>query len=236
MFAVKQVDKRSNGARHHKFVSDLKMERDIISGLNHPHIVTYFGSEETETSLSMYVLCPLQIALLIHDRFMEYLPGASIGSCLRKYGRFNEELIKSFTTQIFDALVYLHASHIIHRVRHHYTRPSPLLIPIPLQNIEANNVLVDSGGICKLSGFGNAQRTDDKQASWLPMRGTVPWTAPEVTGCQGAKRYGPKIDVWSAGYLFLEMWNGSTRRNGDMVKVSYVSTRVLGVLIKNIHL
>ena len=57
--------------------------------------------------------------------FLEYVPGGSIASILRKHGRFNEDVTKSFTSQILDGLDYLHSKGIIHRVSC-LTSPSPL--------------------------------------------------------------------------------------------------------------
>lgn len=48
--------------------------------------------------------------------FLEYVPGGSIGSCLLKHGKFNEEVTKSFTEQILTGLEYLHSKGILHRV------------------------------------------------------------------------------------------------------------------------
>jgi len=111
--------------------------------------------------------------------------------------------------------------------------------PIPLQNIEAGNILVDPSGMCKLSGFGNAQRVDDDRASWTPMRGTAFWTAPEVTKSQGGKRYGPKVDIWGAGCVLLKMWTeGRALRDIDMitlvVKVSRAPMSNLGLSPRSI--
>lgn len=228
MAAVKQVEKNKDAQRLN-LVSELKKEQEILRGLDHPNIVAYLGSEETPTCLSMYVVRSLvrsRSSITQTGRFLEYVPGGSIGSCLREHGRFDEQVIKSFTAQILQGLVYLHTNHIIHRVK---ALPLTLVhvpltpVAIPLQNIEANNILVYPTGICKISGFGNAQRTDDG-ASWTPMRGTVFWTAPEVIGSRDRKRYGPKVDIWSAGCVLLRMWMGGRAwRYGDvfalMVKV-----------------
>ena len=50
--------------------------------------------------------------------FLEYVPGGSVGSCLRDYGKFDENVTKSFTAQILGGLAYLHLKNIIHRVSH----------------------------------------------------------------------------------------------------------------------
>lgn len=35
---------------------------------------------------------------------------------MRKYGRFSEETVKSFTRQVLEGLAYLHGTGILHRV------------------------------------------------------------------------------------------------------------------------
>ena len=52
----------------------------------------------------------------MHYSFLEYVPGGSIASILRKHGRFDENVTKLFTSQILDGLDYLHSKGIIHRV------------------------------------------------------------------------------------------------------------------------
>src|SRR5258708_10439819 len=48
--------------------------------------------------------------------FLEYIPGGSVGSCLRKYGKFHGDIIKSFTRDILEGLSYLHSVVVLHRV------------------------------------------------------------------------------------------------------------------------
>lgn len=180
MIAVKQVEMPTtpsdkNDSRQANFVQALKMESETLKDLDHPHIVAYLGFEETPNFLSI---------------FLEYVPGGSIGSCLRDHGKFDEYVTKSFTAQILDGLAYLHSKNIIHR------------------DLKADNILVEKTGICKISDFGISKRTDDDQGAFTAMQGTVFWMAPEVIGSQKGKGYNSKVDIWSVGCVVLEMWAG----------------------------
>ncbi|KAG2120796.1 MAP kinase [Suillus discolor] len=187
MIAVKQVeipvtasDRKDN--RQMSFVQALKMESETLKDLDHPHIVQYLGFEETPTFLSI---------------FLEYVPGGSVGSCLRDHGKFDEEVTKSFTGQILEGLEYLHSKNIIHR------------------DLKADNILVEKTGICKISDFGISKRTDDLNGmASTAMQGTVFWMAPEVIHPQ-KKGYNSKIDIWSVGCVVLEMWAGKRPWSDD---------------------
>jgi mitogen-activated protein kinase kinase kinase len=189
MFAVKQVethvaDSTSDRkvSRQMQFVQALKMEIETLKDLDHPHIVQYLGFEETTTLLSI---------------FLEYVPGGSIGRCLRDHGKFNEEVTKLFTGQILEGLEYLHSRNIIHR------------------DLKADNILLENTGICKISDFGSSKRTDDVDgtASHV-MQGTVFWMAPEAIHPKN-RGYDAKIDIWSLGCVVLEMWSGMRPWSND---------------------
>ena len=179
--AVKEVEVNPKAAggdkkRMQELVAALDQEIDTMQHLDHINIVQYLGCERKETSISI---------------FLEYIPGGSIGSCLRKHGKFEEPVVASLTQQTLSGLAYLHREGILHR------------------DLKADNILLDLDGTCKISDFGISKKTDniygnDKTNS---MQGSVFWMAPEVIRSQG-EGYSAKVDIWSLGCVVLEMFAG----------------------------
>lgn len=181
VLAVKQVEinPRIAGADTDKIkemVAALDQEIDTMQHLEHGNIVQYLGCERGELSISIY---------------LEYISGGSIGSCLRKHGKFQESVVKSLTRQTLSGLAYLHEMGILHR------------------DLKADNILLDVDGTCKISDFGISKKTDDIYGndSSNSMQGTVFWMAPEVIQSQG-QGYSAKVDIWSLGCVVLEMFAG----------------------------
>ncbi|KAH7272053.1 hypothetical protein B0J15DRAFT_387243 [Fusarium solani] len=179
--AVKEVEVNPKAAagdknRMKELVAALDQEIDTMQHLDHVNIVQYLGCERKETSISI---------------FLEYISGGSIGSCLRKHGKFEESVVSSLTRQTLSGLAYLHREGILHR------------------DLKADNILLDLDGTCKISDFGISKKTDniygnDKTNS---MQGSVFWMAPEVIQSQG-EGYSAKVDIWSLGCVVLEMFAG----------------------------
>ncbi|KAK0649380.1 hypothetical protein B0T16DRAFT_130074 [Cercophora newfieldiana] len=179
--AVKEVEVNPKAAQGDKkkmqeLVAALDQEIDTMQHLDHVNIVQYLGCERKETSISI---------------FLEYISGGSIGSCLRKHGKFEEPVVASLTRQTLSGLAYLHREGILHR------------------DLKADNILLDVDGTCKISDFGISKKTDniygnDKTNS---MQGSVFWMAPEVIRSQG-EGYSAKVDIWSLGCVVLEMFAG----------------------------
>lgn len=179
--AVKQVEVSAKAAGNDKdkmreMVAALDQEIDTMQHLDHVNIVQYLGCERKEMSISI---------------FLEYISGGSVGSCLRKHGKFEEVVVSSLTRQTLAGLAYLHREGILHR------------------DLKADNILLDLDGTCKISDFGISKKTDDIYGNDASnsMQGSVFWMAPEVVRSQG-QGYSAKVDIWSLGCVVLEMFAG----------------------------
>jgi mitogen-activated protein kinase kinase kinase len=179
--AVKQVEVSAKAAGNDKqkmreMVAALDIEIDTMQHLDHVNIVQYLGCERKETSISI---------------FLEYISGGSIGSCLRKHGKFEGVVVSSLTRQTLEGLAYLHREGILHR------------------DLKADNILLDLDGTCKISDFGISKKTDNIYGNDATnnMQGSVFWMAPEVVRSQG-QGYSAKVDIWSLGCVVLEMFAG----------------------------
>jgi Protein kinase domain len=188
LIAVKQVEvnPRAGGQERERLkemVRSLDVEIDTMEPLEHPNIVSYLGCERKELSISI---------------FLEYIPGGSIGSVLRKHGKFQEPVVSSLTRQTLEGLAYLHNEGILHR------------------DLKADNILLDIDGTAKISDFGISKKTDNIYGndSSNGMQGSVFWMAPEVIRSQG-QGYSAKVDVWSLGCVVLEMFAGRRPWTGE---------------------
>jgi len=103
MFAVKQVEiaHDQDDERCKAMMDALNAEIETLKDLDHPYIVQYLGYERTDKTLSI---------------FLEYVPGGSVGRCLKKHGRFEEKVIRSLIRQTLEGLAYLHSQGRLHRV------------------------------------------------------------------------------------------------------------------------
>ena len=184
LIAVKQVEVNPDLADRNKIrdmVKSLDQEIDTMQHLDHVNIVQYLGCERKEYSISI---------------FLEYISGGSIGSVLRKHGRFEEPVVASLTRQTLCGLAYLHQEGVLHR------------------DLKADNILLDLDGTCKISDFGISKKSTNPYGNDVSngMQGSVFWMAPEVIRAQVNgevnQGYSAKVDVWSTGCLVLEMFEG----------------------------
>ncbi|AET40720.1 mitogen-activated protein kinase kinase kinase BCK1 Ecym_6344 [Eremothecium cymbalariae DBVPG len=177
MMAVKQVEVPKFGSQDQITVTNVEAlisEVSTLKNLDHLNIVQYLGFENKNG---------------IYSLFLEYVAGGSVGSLIRLYGHFDEQLIRFLTKQVLEGLAYLHRRGILHR------------------DMKADNLLLDNNGVCKISDLGISRKSNNIYSNAeMTMRGTVFWMAPEmVDTTQG---YSAKVDIWSLGCVVLEMFAG----------------------------
>lgn len=100
LMAVKCLSIHERNSNMDRMVGAILSEIETLRSLNHSNIVQYRGTEISDDELHI---------------FMDYVPGGSIASLLKKFGPFPEPLIAVYMKQILDGLAYLHKNKVIHR-------------------------------------------------------------------------------------------------------------------------
>lgn len=108
-------------------MEDTKREIELLGSLEHPNIVCYYGGEVNRAKSHLYI-------------FQEWLPGGSVTSLLKRFGRFDIAVVRNYLSQIICGLAYLHENCVMHR------------------DIKGSNILVNDSGIVKLADFGGSKR------------------------------------------------------------------------------
>ncbi|KAI9127420.1 hypothetical protein K1719_001979 [Acacia pycnantha] len=80
--------------------SSLIKEIQILSQLEHPNIVKYYGAERVRNQLWL---------------FMEYVETGTLTKYISEVGAFRASLVRDTTAQILSALAYLHNKRVVHR-------------------------------------------------------------------------------------------------------------------------
>ncbi|KAM0188761.1 hypothetical protein ACHAPI_010472 [Fusarium lateritium] len=156
--------------------SELRMiesEIDLLKNLHHDNIVKYIGFVKSVDALNI---------------ILEYCENGSLHSICKSYGKFPENLVGVYMTQVLHGLHYLHDQGVIHR------------------DIKGANILTTKDGTVKLADFGVSTSTlaggQDKEAQVV---GTPYWMAPEIIQLSGASS---ASDIWSVGCTVIELLQG----------------------------
>lgn len=119
---------------------------------------------------------------------VRYCENGSLHSIIKAYGKFPENLVGVYMTQVLRGLQYLHDQGVIHR------------------DIKGANILTTKDGTVKLADFGVSTSTlaagQDKEAQVV---GTPYWMAPEIIQLSGASS---ASDIWSVGCTVIELLQG----------------------------
>ncbi|KAI1817338.1 hypothetical protein GGS20DRAFT_574838 [Poronia punctata] len=140
--------------------------------IEHDNIVKYIGFVKSTDCLNI---------------ILEYCENGSLHSICKSYGKFPENLVGVYMTQVLQGLQYLHDQGVIHR------------------DIKGANILTTKDGKVKLADFGVSTSTlagPDKEAQVV---GTPYWMAPEIIELSGAT---PASDIWSLGCTVIELLSG----------------------------
>lgn len=148
----------------------ITLEIDLLKNLDHPNIVKYRGFVKSSESLNI---------------ILEYCENGSLHSISKNFGKFPENLVGIYMSQVLHGLLYLHEQGVIHR------------------DIKGANILTTKYGLVKLADFGVATRTTTFHES--SVVGTPYWMAPEVIELSGATT---ASDIWSLGCTVIELLDG----------------------------
>ena len=125
---------------------------------------------------------------------MEYVDHDLLGlqkSCRMGYSNWlSIDAVRWFAYQLFSVLAYLHSRNIIHR------------------DIKSANLLISSTGDLKLADFGLSRRISNPLITEFTNRVITLWYRPPEL-ILGATRYGPEVDIWSAGCILGELLTGA---------------------------
>ncbi|KAG6828575.1 hypothetical protein H0H92_007505 [Tricholoma furcatifolium] len=164
-------------------LGEIMSEIDLLKNLNHPNIVKYKGFVKTREYL--YII-------------LEFCENGSLHAISKRFGKFPENLVAVYISQVLEGLVYLHDQGVIHR------------------DIKGANILTNKDGTVKLADFGVASNTTtgvrDDAVVGSPYWNSVgfevliiPKVAPEVIEQSGATT---ASDIWSVGCVVIELLEG----------------------------
>ncbi|CAG8598462.1 24653_t:CDS:2 [Cetraspora pellucida] len=104
---------------------------------------------------------------------------------IKQFGKFPENLVALYVSQVLEGLLYLHDQGVIHR------------------DIKGANILTTKEGLVKLADFGVATKTAN--LGDLSVVGSPYWMAPEIIELSGATT---SSDIWSVGCVVIELLEG----------------------------
>ncbi|KAL2131318.1 hypothetical protein VTI74DRAFT_5278 [Chaetomium olivicolor] len=196
--ALKQVELKYHGkdsAQSKKQLQSLEMQLETLKKLHHQNLLDFLGFKIdrsiSETDSSAPAVWTISVLTLLSDK-------GPLDELLDLAGQVDISKVRIWTTDLLDALAYLHNNGIIHQDIH----PGNILL---CREPEGDIVpkLADAGyqrelhNICTKVATLNTTRAA-KSAYWFP---------PEIAGVS-KPQYTQKTDVWDFGIVFLQMLFG----------------------------
>ena len=165
-------------------IENALMEKKILGELEHPFIISLNFSFQT----------PEKICFVL-----PFLPGGDLFFHLNQRKKFNEELVRFFTSQVSLALSHLHGYGVIYR------------------DLKPENIVVDEKGYIKLVDFGLSKKLKLNEKAFS-LCGTPEYHSPEVITGQG---YSKSSDWWALGMLIYELLIGKPAFYSDEIERIY---------------
>jgi len=172
-------------------------EISLLRELQHPNIVLL--KEVLMQDAKLYLI--FEFLTMDLKKYME--------TAVPKGGRMEKSLVKSYSYQLFQGMLFCHQRRVLHR------------------DLKPANLLIDKDGVIKLADFGLAR------AFGIPVRVythevvTLWYRAPEIL--LGSAKYSCPIDIWSVGTIIAEMINMKPLFQGDSeIDQLFKIFRVLG--------
>uniref|UniRef100_A0A8D2J2A2 mitogen-activated protein kinase n=1 Tax=Varanus komodoensis TaxID=61221 RepID=A0A8D2J2A2_VARKO len=138
--------------------------------------------ENTELNMVLKLFSVLDLSLVIQEHI-------DLARYMSQHpGGLHSHNIMLFTFQLLRALAYLHNHHILHR------------------DLKPQNLLLSRYGELKLADFGLARAKSLARQAYSAEVVTLAYRPPDVL--LGATDYSSDIDIWGAGCIFVEMFQG----------------------------
>ncbi|KNC80507.1 STE/STE20/SLK protein kinase [Sphaeroforma arctica JP610] len=153
---------------------EFQVEIDILFKCNDPNIIKIHAAYLWKRTLYMV---------------LEYCGGGSLDDIYEQLeSPLDEPQIKEVCYYTLQALVFMHANHMVHR------------------DIKAGNVLLTNAGEVKIADFGVSALNSGPNMRRDTFIGTPYWMAPEVIACETSKEnpYDELCDIWSVGITAIE--------------------------------
>lgn len=170
--------------------SQLNRELEILTSLNHPNIVGFYGN----------YLEPVSMASLTTFLVLEKINGGELFNRIVRKGKLGQNETKEITIQLLEGLQYLHSLDIVHRD----LKPENILLSItPTKGNQPHNEPWDKGELhvqVKIADFGLAKVIGELQFT-STLCGTPAYVAPEILVNSQQRKYNKSVDMWSVGVL-----------------------------------
>jgi CTD kinase subunit alpha len=185
-------------------------EIKLLQSLKHENVVMLHEMMVSKGELKLVYWKVTQQLLGLVYMVLEYVHHDLVGVFQQTQFDLRPQHLKALSQQMLSGLAYLHFKGIIHR------------------DLKASNILVNSEGKLKIADFGLARFYNKRrQADYTNRVITLWYRPPELL--YGATVYGPEVDLWSAGCIFLELFvKKAIFQGNDEIHQLEVIFRVLG--------